>query len=104
MRVLKMANSACLSSRVKTFQNVVKRLHDARVFRNCVAHANWRSLDRSGDVRTRVTEKDGAVVFKKVRVTPPVLDAWFRRIERLDALLYAFVEESGDPARRRTRR
>ena len=81
-------------SRLKTFQSIVKRLHEARVFRNYVAHANWRSLEKSGYVRTRVTEKDGDIVFKKVRVTPSVLEAWCLRIERLDALLYEFVEES----------
>jgi hypothetical protein len=81
-------------SRLKTFQSIVKKLHEARVFRNYVAHANWRTLERSGYVRTRVTEKEGAILFKKVRITPSVLEAWCRRIERLDALLYEFVEAS----------
>lgn len=80
-------------SRMKKFQNLVKRLHDARIFRNYVAHANWRTLERSGYVRTRVSEKEGEIVFKKVRITPSVLDAWHRRIDRLDELLDEFVEE-----------
>jgi len=49
-----------LPARMKKFQNIVKRLHEARVFRNYVAHANWRTLDSSGYVRTRVGEKEGA--------------------------------------------
>jgi hypothetical protein len=81
-------------SQLKKFQSIVKKLHEARIFRNYVAHANWRTLERSGYVRTRVSEKEGEVVFKKVRVTPAVLDAWCRRIDRLDELLHEFVEES----------
>lgn len=81
-------------SRLKSFPSIVTKLHEARTFRNYVAHANWRTLETSGYVRTKVTEKEGDIVFKKVRVTPSVLDAWVRRIDRLDALLYEFVEES----------
>jgi len=81
-------------SQMTKFESVMKRLDEARIFRNYVVHANWRTLDRSGYVRTRVAEKEGEVVFKKVRVTPSVLDAWYRRIERLDESLQEFVEES----------
>jgi hypothetical protein len=80
-------------SRVKKLQSIVKQLHAARIFRNYVAHANWRTLERSGYVRTRVSEKDGEIVFKKVRITPSVLDAWYRRIDHLDDSLYSFIEE-----------
>jgi hypothetical protein len=81
-----------LPSRMNKFQSIVKKLHEARIFRNYVAHANWRTLERSGCVRTRVGEKEGEIVFKKVRITPTVLDAWYRRIDLLDTLLYDFVE------------
>jgi hypothetical protein len=93
-RLLHSYTKLLLPSRMKKFQSIVKKLHEARIFRNYVAHANWRTLERSGYVRTRVNEKEGEIVFKKVRVTPSVLDAWYRRIERLDELLYEFVEES----------
>jgi hypothetical protein len=83
-----------LPVRMKKFQNIVKRLHEARIFRNYVAHANWRTLDKSGYVRTRVSEKEGEIIFKKVRITPSVLEAWHRRIERLHELLDEFVEEA----------
>jgi hypothetical protein len=79
-------------SRLKELQSIVKKLHEARIFRNYVAHANWRTLEKSGYVRTRVSEKDGDIVFKKVRVTPAVLDAWYRRIVRVDEMLNEFVE------------
>jgi len=79
-------------SRLKALKSIVKKLHEARVFRNYVAHANWRTLERSGYVRTRVSEKDGDIVFKKERITPSVLDAWYRRIDRLDQLLNGFAE------------
>jgi hypothetical protein len=81
-------------SRMKTFQSIVKKLDEARIFRNYVAHANWQTLERSGYVRTRVAEKEGVIVFRKVRVTPSVLDAWYRRLERLDESICEFVEES----------
>ena len=81
-----------LPSRMTKFQGIVKKLHEARIFRNYVAHANWRTLEKSGYVRTRVNEKEGDIVFKKVRITPSVLDAWFRRIERLDELLYEIAD------------
>jgi len=81
-------------SQLDKFQQLVRRLHEARVFRNYVAHANWRTLERSGYVRTRVSEKEGEVIFKKVRITPAVIDAWIRRVERLDGLLDEFVERA----------
>jgi hypothetical protein len=81
-----------LPSRMNKFQSIVRKLHEARIVRNYVAHANWRTLERSGYVRTRVGEKEGDIVFKKVRITPSVLEAWYRRIDRLDGLLYDFVE------------
>ena len=83
---------AVVPSRMKKLRGLVKRLHEARVFRNYVAHANWRTLERSGYVRTRVGEKEGDVVFKKVRITPSSLEAWHRRIVRLDELLDEFID------------
>lgn len=80
-------------NRTKKFLNMVKRLHEARLFRNHIAHANWRTLDNSGYVRTKVSEKAEEIIFKKVRITPSALDAWLRRIERLNELLYEFTTE-----------
>lgn len=62
-------------------KRLIKRLHDLRVFRNYLAHANWSSLDKTGYVRTRIDEKDGEIVLKKVRMTPDKIETWIRRID-----------------------
>lgn len=75
---------------------ILKRLHAARVFRNYIAHANWVSLEKSGYVRTKIDEKDGEVVLKKVRITPIIIGSWIKRVERLENDLYEFVEKCGE--------
>jgi hypothetical protein len=82
--------------RVKRPEGIVKRLHEIRVFRNYISHANWSTLERTGYVRTKVVEKDAEILFKKVRITPKVIDAWTRRVERLDERLYDFAETQND--------
>lgn len=73
---------------------ILNRLNAAKTFRNYIAHANWLSLEKTGYVRTKVDEKDGEVVLKKVRITPSVIDVWVNRIERLETDLDSFVEKS----------
>lgn len=73
-------------------QTIVNRLHDARIFRNYVAHANWNTLDNTGYVRTRIDESDGEVIFKRVRITPKVINAWIRRVVALERKLDEFIE------------
>ena len=78
--------------RLKRLSVLVKRLHEVRIFRNHLSHANWSTLERTGYVRTKVVEKEGEITFKKVRITPHVIDAWTRRVERLHRQLDNFVE------------
>lgn len=80
--------------KLKNLTLIVKRLNEARIFRNYISHANWETLERSGYVRTRVVEKNGDIIFKKVRITPKVIDAWIRRVDRLTEQLYNFAEEA----------
>lgn len=74
---------------------LVKRLHAARTFRNYLAHANWTTLKNTGYVRTRIDESDGEVVFKRVRITPMVINAWIRRVMILERDLNNFLESIG---------
>lgn len=71
---------------------LVTRLHAVRVFRNYVAHANWNTLEPTGYVRTKIGESDGEVIFKKVRMTPKVINAWIRRVVELERQLDDFAE------------
>ena len=71
---------------------LVTRLHAVRVFRNYLAHANWKTLEHSGYVRTRIDESDGEIIFKKVRITPKVINAWIRRVTELERRLDDFAE------------
>lgn len=71
---------------------LVTRLHAVRVFRNYVAHANWNTLEHTGYVRTKIDESDGEVIFKKVRITPKVINAWIRRVVELERRLDDFAE------------
>ncbi len=77
----------------RRLSTLVKRLHSARVFRNYVAHANWSTLENTGYVRTKVDEKDGEVIFRKVRITPKVIRAWIQRVDKLEEQLSDFVTE-----------
>jgi hypothetical protein len=74
---------------------IVKRLRAARTFRNYVAHANWSTLENTGYVRTRIDEDDGEVIFKRVRITPKVINAWIRRVVILERDLDKFAEGAG---------
>lgn len=78
--------------RLDKLKLIIKRLGEARVFRNYLVHANWSTLEQSGYVRIRVVEKDVEIVFKKVRIKPATIDAWIRRIERLSEQLWDFAE------------
>ena len=80
--------------RVSKLATLVKRLHEVRVFRNYLVHANWITLENSGYVRTRIDEKDGEVIFRKVRITPKVINSWIRRVIQLDEQLYDFTESA----------
>ncbi len=73
---------------------LVKHLHSVRIFRNYLAHANWSTLENTGYVRTKVDEKDGEVIFKKVRITPEVLRAWINRVKKLEEQLSEFLESA----------
>jgi hypothetical protein len=77
-------------------ETIVKRLHAARTFRNYVAHANWNSLQNNGYVRTKIDASDGEVVFKRVRISPKVINAWTRRVIALEKKLDEFVEKTGE--------
>jgi hypothetical protein len=80
---------------LRELRRIVKQLHDLRVFRNRVAHANWATLGPSGYVRTKVQEKAGAIHFQTVRITPAVLVAWTRRLVKPQARLEVFCETVG---------
>jgi hypothetical protein len=86
------------AAKLRALSALVKRLHAARVFRNYLAHANWNTLDNTGYVRTKVDEKDGEVIFKKVRITPKVIKAWIRRVLELERRLDHFAEDIGQIA------
>jgi hypothetical protein len=71
---------------------LVTRLHAVGVFRNYIAHANWNTLEHTGYVRTKIDESDGEVIFKKVRITAKVINAWIRRVVKLERRLDDFAE------------
>lgn len=77
-------------------KRLVKRLHELRVFRNYLAHANWSTLDRAGYVRTKIDEKDGEVVLKKVRITPTKIKTWIARIEKAGVEIDDLAEAMND--------
>ncbi len=80
--------------RVTKLGALVKRLHAVRVFRNHLAHANWNTLENTGYVRTKIDEKDGEVIFKRVRITPNVINAWIRRVIQAERQLDDFAESA----------
>jgi hypothetical protein len=82
--------------RLKRLNLLIKRFHDIRIFRNYISHANWESLEKTGYVRTKIVEKDGTIAFRKVRITPKVIESWIRRIDRLHKQFYDFVETMHD--------
>jgi hypothetical protein len=82
--------------RLVRLKRIVKNLHDLRVFRNYLAHANWSTLDKTGYVRTRIGEKDGEIILKKVRITPAKIEVWIRRIEKVNEDLDEYADTMHD--------
>lgn len=82
--------------RLARLKRLVKKLHELRVFRNYIAHANWSTLDKSGYVRTKIDEKDGEIILKKVRITPSKIEGWIGRIESLSEDLDEFADTMSD--------
>lgn len=77
---------------------IKKQLEDANNFRNLVAHANWISLTKDYFVRSKimVDNEDGFVKFKKVKMTPTLINRNINKIEALVNRIETFTSDVED--------
>jgi hypothetical protein len=80
--------------RSKRLSSLMKKLDACRIFRNAAVHANWTTLDPSGYVRTKVSEDDGEVIFKKVKITPHIIRAWTKRVGGIEHSVFTFSQSA----------
>ena len=75
--------------------NIKKRLESINDFRNCVAHANWSSLNKNGFVRTKIItdyKVDGAVKFRRTKITIKIIKKNIVEINKLINNIEGFKE------------
>jgi len=71
-------------------------LIDLNNFRNLLAHANWKTIQKDGSVRTRfISDKNsGCVEFKKIIIKPKDIRANIKEIYKLTSKLYYYREKT----------
>jgi pimeloyl-CoA synthetase len=72
--------------RKEELKKLVERLKKVNTFRNKVAHANWGTLKKDGNVRTKITmdSGDGGIRFENVKITRSIL---VKNIKETDKLI-----------------
>jgi len=75
-------------------KKIILYFDDVRVFRNKIAHANWRTLSKDYNVRTKIsTNKDsGDVEFKNERMTITDIDQNIDKANWVEEKIYALIE------------
>lgn len=84
-------------SKLKVKLGLIKReLEELNNFRNKLVHADWLTLNKEGSVRTKIVvdNKEGFVVFKRVKILPRTIRKKIKEIEKLTRALEEFVEVS----------
>lgn len=64
---------------------LIERLKSVTVLRNKVAHWKWNTLDCNGYLRVdvKVSKEDGWIIFRKFKITLPILRKGIKEIEKL---------------------
>lgn len=76
---------------IKEFNLIFIGLERMGEFRNKVAHANWMSLDKKGNVRTKISKNEfGFIQFMKVKITPEIIAINANRCRQLTDRIYRF--------------
>lgn len=76
------------------------RLESINSFRNKVAHANWGTLKKNGEVRTKIVtdDSDGAIKFENVVITKQVLKEAIQEADNLNNEIDEFFMEAQNAA------
>lgn len=70
--------------RKKEFDVIFSKLLGLGQFRNKIAHANWVTLDKKSNVRTKINQDNsGAIQFVKIKITPQIISKYTAQCEQL---------------------
>jgi hypothetical protein len=74
------------------FKDIICRMRAINSFRNRIAHANWVSLTKSGNVHTKtfIDKEEGLVRFQKIKITPTIINQNIQEIGILIERLHDF--------------
>lgn len=70
------------------------QLKALNTFRNNIVHADWQSLTKDGLVRTKIVvdNQEGYVKFKKIKITPKIINQKIQETDKLIELLEEYKE------------
>lgn len=72
-----------------------KDFEDMNEYRNQIAHANWQTINKEGEVRVKIVvdSKEGYIKFKKVKITPKDIKLKVEQIDELYDRLTDYTEK-----------
>ncbi len=81
------------NKKIKKLDDLIKRFQNLIVFRNKIAHWKWNTLDKDGFIRVdvRTSKESGFIVFRKFKITLPILRKSIKEIEKLTEELSNFL-------------
>jgi len=78
----------------KELDMIYRELSNLGDFRNKVVHANWVTLDKYNNVRTKITQDDtGFIQFIKIKITPNLIYEFSLRCRQLVTTLNHFHDK-----------
>lgn len=86
------------TEKLKELTSIKKRLENATLLRNKIAHAKWNTLDKEGYVRvdTKTNKENGFIKFRKFKITLQVMRGGIREVKVLEEVLSNFIERIWD--------
>ncbi|MGB6882079.1 MAG: hypothetical protein WBD86_02170 [Microgenomates group bacterium] len=78
----------------ETLNKIKTQLETLNTFRNNIVHADWQSLTKEGLVRTKimVDNQEGYVKFKKIKITPRIINQKIQETDKLIELIEEYKE------------
>jgi hypothetical protein len=92
--------SVTYQDKKKKLINLKSRLDSINSFRNKVVHANWLTLKKNGEVRTKIMTDnlDGGIKFENVTITKKVLKEAIKEAYSLNNEIDEFFMEAKNAA------
>lgn len=91
------------SKGTSTIDSIRKELTAINKFRNNIAHANWLTIDKEGQVRTKlfVDGEDGLVKFAKTKIAKDDIKKIIKKTDTLPDIIYDYEEDYNNRANKK---